>query len=234
MAHGLNYDRQRSTAVSRIIDCESVTKRYSDQPAVLDALDLSVDAGEFVAILGRSGSGKSTLLKLLGAMESATSGSVVVAGQNLCHLDDAGHTQFRRRAIGFVFQSYNLLPTLNVGDNLRLPLTLNDLADDGRVHRQLQVLGLEHVEARYPNTLSGGEQQRVAIGRALIHAPSLILADEPTGNLDHATSDQVLTLLRTLIRASRATVVMATHSLEAARVADTVYTLDGGRLIAQR
>lgn len=217
------------------IDCRGLEMRYPGQArAVLGGLDLAVRTGQFVAIIGRSGSGKSTLLKLLGAMDRPTAGHLIVADQDLTRLDEAGRTLFRRRTIGFVFQNYNLLPTLSVYDNLRLPLDLNRLPDRGRVQQQLAALGLGDLAPRFPNSLSGGEQQRVAIGRALIHAPPLILADEPTGNLDGDTSEQVLALMQRLIRAQGVAVVMATHSHEAARVADSVYALRDGRLIAER
>ncbi len=216
------------------IDCKSLRMHYPGQSrAVLEGLDLSVARGEFVAILGRSGSGKSTLLKLLGAMDRPSAGLLVVANQDLVSLDEVARTKFRRRHLGFIFQNYNLLPTLSVYDNLRLPLLLNRIPDADKIQRQLEALGLGDVLARFPSSLSGGEQQRVAIGRALIHAPSLVLADEPTGNLDRSTSEQVLGLFQQLIRTQGATVVMATHSHEAARFADTRYALVDGRLIAE-
>ncbi|MSR14938.1 MAG: ABC transporter ATP-binding protein [Gammaproteobacteria bacterium] len=208
--------------------------RYSEHTSpVLQGLELQVNRGEFVAILGRSGSGKSTLLKLIGAMEQATSGNLIVAGHNLGELDETARTLFRRRKIGFVFQNYNLLSSLTVRDNLRLPLALNRVPDDSRVQQQLETLNLGHLRDRYPGSLSGGEQQRVALARALIHRPPVVLADEPTGNLDRSTSEEVLTLLQSLIRAHGTTVVMATHSQEAARIADSIYALDEGCLVAQ-
>ena len=164
-------------------------------------------------------------------MDKPTSGALEVAGVDLTRIDEAGQTRFRRHHLGFVFQSFNLIPVLDVRRNLCLPLELNRLRDKGQVSALLEALGLAGYGERYPAQLSGGEQQRVAIGRALIHRPSLILADEPTGNLDLETSGSVLELLRGLTRANQSTVVMATHSLEAARYADRVLQLVGGRVI---
>ncbi|MGD9600882.1 MAG: ABC transporter ATP-binding protein [Gammaproteobacteria bacterium] len=198
---------------------------------VLENLTLDVATGSFVAILGRSGSGKSTLLNLLGAMDRPLSGVLEVAGCDLCRADERTQTIFRRRQLGFVFQDFNLVPVLDVRHNLALPLALNDIDAPARVDSLLTELGLAHLERRYPGELSGGEQQRVAIGRALVHRPRLVLADEPTGNLDLETSGTVLTLFRGLIRRHGATVVMATHSLEAARYADRVLRLVDGHLV---
>lgn len=215
-----------------IVRCTALEMCYPGATrCVLSGLDLEVEAGEFIAILGRSGSGKSTLLNLLGAMDKPTSGALEVAGVDLTRIDEAGQTRFRRHHLGFVFQSFNLIPVLDVRRNLCLPLELNRLRDKGQVSALLEALGLAGYGERYPAQLSGGEQQRVAIGRALIHRPSLILADEPTGNLDLETSGSVLELLRGLTRANQSTVVMATHSLEAARYADRVLQLVGGRVI---
>lgn len=198
---------------------------------VLANLDLSVSAGEFVVILGRSGSGKSTLLHLLGAMEQASSGSLRVGDTALDALDEEGRAAFRRRSVGFVFQAYNLLPTLTVMENLRLPLALNDIADGGRCQRLLERLGLQDKADRYADRLSGGEQQRVAIARALIHDPLLVLADEPTGNLDEDAARSVLELFVELVRDRRQTLIMATHHAESRAYADRVLRLDHGRLV---
>ncbi len=218
--------------MTTIVNCAALEMRYpaSSRP-VLHDLDLIVSAGEFVAILGRSGSGKSTLLNLLGAMDKPTGGALEIAGIDLTRIDETGQTLFRRRHLGFVFQSFNLVPVINVRRNLCLPLELNGIADTGQVSRLLEALGLTACGERYPEQLSGGEQQRVAIGRALVHQPSLLLADEPTGNLDLETSSTVLALLRNLTRANQHTVVMATHSLEAAKYADRVLHLVAGRVV---
>lgn len=215
-----------------IVRCTALEMCYPGSTScVLHDLDLNVEAGEFIAILGRSGSGKSTLLNLLGAMDKPTSGTLEVAGVDLTRIDEATQTGFRRRYVGFVFQNFNLVPVLNVRRNLCLPLELNRIQDSGQVPALLDALGLTGYGERYPEQLSGGEQQRVAIGRALIHRPPLILADEPTGNLDLETSGTVLELLRGLTRANQSTVVMATHSLEAAGYADRVLRLVGGKVV---
>jgi len=216
-----------------LVRCDRLTMRYPDNPhATLMDLSLEVEAGTFVAILGRSGSGKSTLLNLLGAMDKPSAGRLEVAGFDLTHADEATQTKFRRRHLGFVFQRFNLVPVLNVRRNLALPMELNDIPDVGQIQTMLVALGLESAGARYPDQLSGGEQQRIAIGRALIHRPPLVLADEPTGNLDLETSSAVLALFRELVRVSGSTVVMVTHSLEAARYADRTLQLVNGRLTA--
>ena len=198
---------------------------------VLHNLDLQVEAGEFIVILGRSGSGKSTLLHLLGAMDRATAGTLTVGDTRLSALDEEARARFRRRAIGFVFQAYNLLPTLTAAENLRLPLQLNGIADDGRCDRLLARLGLQGKATRYADQLSGGEQQRVAVARALVHDPLLVLADEPTGNLDEEAARSVLDLFLELVRESGRTLIMATHSTETCALADRVLRLDHGHLV---
>jgi putative ABC transport system ATP-binding protein len=164
-------------------------------------------------------------------MDVPTSGAVRVAGCSLGSLTETARTDFRRSRVGFVFQNFNLVPVLTVEQNLALPLALNGIRAPTRIADLLVALGLEHRRAAYPETLSGGEQQRVAIGRALIHYPALILADEPTGNLDQQTGADVLVLMREQVRAHRATLVMATHSTEAAQIADAVCLLRGGHLV---
>ncbi|HMM75118.1 MAG TPA: ABC transporter ATP-binding protein [Gammaproteobacteria bacterium] len=201
---------------------------------VLHALDLDVARGEFVAILGRSGSGKSTLLHLLGAIDRATGGTLRVGGVDLGALDEEARARFRRRHVGFVFQAYNLLTTLTVAENLRLPLRLNERPIEDRVDTLLARLGLADKAERYADRLSGGEQQRVAIARALIHDPLLVLADEPTGNLDEDSARDVLALFTELVRERGGTLVMATHSLDACAEADRVLRLEHGHLVATR
>ncbi len=200
--------------------------------AVLCDLDLELAAGEFAVILGRSGSGKSTLLNLLGAMDAPSGGALRVAGQDLAALDERGRSRFRRHRLGFVFQAYNLLPTLTVAENLALPLVLNARPASARVRDLMTALGLDGKGDRYPDELSGGEQQRVAIARAVIHEPPVVLADEPTGNLDADTAAQVLEVLVRLVRERGTTLVMATHSAEPLRYADRALRLDHGRLVA--
>jgi len=205
----------------------------SRRQRLFDGLDLQVAAGESVALIGRSGSGKSTLLNLIGGIEQLQQGSINVLGRTLDTLNDRQRTLLRRHTIGFVHQAFNLVPTLTVADNVALPLTL---AGVGRVERerrlqaQLAAVGLPERESDYPDTLSGGEQQRVAIARALIHEPPLLLADEPTGNLDASSGRQVLELLETLVAERQTTMLVVTHSLEVARVCDRVLSIANGRL----
>ena len=198
---------------------------------VLVDLDIEVAAGEFVVVLGRSGSGKSTLLHLLGAMDRPTGGRLRVGDTELAGLGEEARARFRRSRIGFVFQAYNLLPTLSVRENLQLPLRLNGLPDAGRSTRLLEELGLAGKADRRPDQLSGGEQQRVAVARALIHDPLLVLADEPTGNLDEESARDVLALFARLVRERRGTLIMATHSAETRAYADRVLKLDHGHLV---
>jgi len=212
---------------------EKVCKAYGST-IVLNNVNFSAKRGEFVVIMGRSGSGKSTLLRLLGGLETPDAGSVEHGGVRLERMTEAERARFRRREIGFVFQFFNLIPTLTVAENIRLPLALNgiDGAEAGaRVTALLAELGLEGTGDRFPEELSGGEQQRVAIARALAHAPGLVLADEPTGNLDLETAERVLGLLDDACRKHGATLVMATHSREVVGRADRVLTIRHGRLL---
>jgi putative ABC transport system ATP-binding protein len=222
-----------SAPASPLICASGVGMHYGHNElttGVLQGLDFSAEAGEFVVILGRSGSGKSTFLNLLGGMDQAQTGRIRVGDAELTTMNEEARARFRRRAIGFVFQSFNLLPTLTVAENLALPLALNACHDAQRVTDMLRQLGLDDRGQRFPDQLSGGEQQRVAIGRALIHRPALVLADEPTGNLDADTSRQVLALFHALVRDSGTTLVMATHSPEPQQLADRVLYLDRGQL----
>jgi putative ABC transport system ATP-binding protein len=221
-----------------LIAARGVTKSYFDGArahAVLSGVDVEIGAGELVVILGRSGSGKSTLLNLLGAMDTPTDGHIWFGDQRIDSLDEDGRTLFRRQHVGFVFQAYNLIPSLTVAENLLLPLALNKLgggSHQARVRSLLQQLEMADKFESFPDQLSGGEQQRVAIARALIHKPTLVIADEPTGNLDLDTGRQVLGLLDRLTRAEGKTLVMATHSQEVIGMADRVLTLSSGRLVA--
>jgi putative ABC transport system ATP-binding protein len=220
-----------------LIRARDLRKSYATATSsqqVLSGIDLDIAAGEFVVVLGRSGSGKSTLLNLLGAMDRPTEGQLTIGGQRVDRLDEAGRTLFRRRHVGFVFQAFNLIPTLTVFENLRLPLELNGLdADaDDRIAGYLERLGLADKTDRYPEQLSGGEQQRVAVARALVHEPSLLVADEPTGNLDLETGREVLALLDRMTREAGKTLVMATHSPEVIGIADRVLTIRDGRIEA--
>ncbi len=200
---------------------------------ILRDLDWCVERGEFVVLLGRSGSGKSTLLNLISGVDLPDRGSVEVAGTEIGRLDESGRTRFRRRHIGLVFQQFNLISTLTVLENVLLPLELNGLLNGATRRRALDLLarlGLAGREHTFPDRLSGGEQQRVAIARALIHEPALILADEPTGNLDLETGREVLALLDSLVREHGQTLIMATHSREVIGLADRILTIRQGRL----
>ena len=220
-----------------VLELCGVTKTYREGErlhTVLDAADLRVAEGELVALLGRSGSGKSTLLNLLSGIDLPTAGSVRLRGVALGALDERRRTLLRRHEIGFVFQFFNLIPTLTVEENLLLPLELSGKLDPAERRRALDLLdsvGLGHRLASYPDVLSGGEQQRVAIVRALAHDPALVLADEPTGNLDAETAEQVLDLLGRSLRERGKTLVMATHSREAAAIADRVLRVEDGKLV---
>jgi len=200
---------------------------------VLDGVDLDIGRGETVALRGRSGSGKSTLLNLIGGIDAPDAGSVTVAGVDLTGLTERDRTLFRREHIGFVYQAFNLVPTLNVGDNVRLVLELNRVpaADaSARIDELLEAVGLRDRADSYPDVLSGGEQQRVAIARALAHQPAVLLADEPTGNLDDGTAEGVLSLLDALVRTSGRTMLIATHSTLVASHCDRIVELHNGRL----
>ena len=196
-------------------------------------LNLTVDAGEIIALLGHSGSGKSTLLNLLSSIDTPDSGRIRIADSELTHLNERQRTHWRRRHLGFVFQFFNLIPTLTVIENIMLPLQLNQLTDPYQVPKAQQLLdevGLADRSASFPEQLSGGEQQRLAIVRALIHQPQLLLADEPTGNLDHATGEQIVNLLLRLTQRFNTTVIIATHSDALAQHTDRVLQLIDGQL----
>ena len=201
----------------------------------LDGVDLTIEQGEFVAIVGTSGSGKSTLLHMLGGLDRPTSGSVLVDGKDIFQLKDEALTIFRRRKIGFVFQSYNLVPVLNVQENIVLPIQLDGRRVDRAFVRQIvRILGLEERLEALPSQLSGGQQQRVAIARALAAAPAIILADEPTGNLDSRTSQDVLSLMKITSQKFSQTIVMITHNEEIAQMADRILRIEDGRIVSGR
>ena len=200
----------------------------------LDGVDLTVEEGEFVAIVGTSGSGKSTLLHMLGGLDRPTGGTVTVEGKNIFSLKDEALTIFRRRKIGFVFQAYNLVPVLSVYDNIVLPIQLDGAQVDRRhVASIIHALGLDQKLNSLPGQLSGGQQQRVAIARALATKPAILLADEPTGNLDTATSQDVLSLMKTMGRTFRQTMVMITHNEEIAQLADRIVRIEDGRIVTR-
>jgi putative ABC transport system ATP-binding protein len=200
---------------------------------VLHEACISIHPGEFIAILGKSGSGKSTLLNLISGIDRTDSGEIWLGGQNMTAMDDHQRTLFRRKNIGFIFQFFNLIPTLTVWENVILPLELSGMIEDEHSHlaeKLLEDVGLEERTQTFPDRLSGGEQQRVAIARALVHNPLLVLADEPTGNLDEDTGRQILTLLDRLTRQAGKNLILVTHSREAAGIADRVFTLRDGKL----
>ncbi len=221
-----------------ILQAQGLKKIYgSGDNAVhaLDGVDLRVEKGEFVAIVGTSGSGKSTLLHMLGGLDRPTEGTVTVDGQEIFALKEEALTIFRRRKIGFVFQAFNLVPVLNVYENIVLPIEL----DGGKINNAfvgqiVQTLGLEKKLDALPGQLSGGQQQRVAIARALAAAPAIILADEPTGNLDSKTSQDVLSLLKVTSQKFAQTIVMITHNEEIAQLADRIIRIEDGRIVTGR
>jgi putative ABC transport system ATP-binding protein len=220
-----------------LVEVRGLTKVYREgdkEHVVLRDVDATIRPGEFAVLLGRSGSGKSTLLNLLGGIDVPTAGEVIVDGTSVTALSERARTLFRRRHIGFVFQFFNLISTLTVEENLRLPLELNAGTGRNGARRPrdlLELVGLADRAGSFPDRLSGGEQQRVAIVRALVHDPLLILADEPTGNLDLETGRQVLDVLDRLARGAGRTLVMATHSREVIGRADRIFTIDRGRLV---
>ena len=215
-----------------ILQTKDLRKTYGAGEAevhALDGVDLAVEKGEFVAVVGTSGSGKSTLLHMLGGLDRPTSGTVTVDGKELSTLKDEELTIFRRRKIGFVFQNYNLVPVLNVYENIVLP----SQPDEAYVGRIIEILGLQSKLQNLPNNLSGGQQQRVAIARALAAKPAIILADEPTGNLDSKTSQDVMGLLKVTSQTFSQTIVMITHNEEIAQMADRIIRIEDGRIVVR-
>ena len=218
-----------------ILQTKNLKKYYGMEPNItraLDGVDFSVAEGEFTAVVGTSGSGKSTLLNMCGGLDVPTAGDVIVSGQNLSQMNDEELTIFRRRNIGFVFQNYNLIPILNVYENIVVPVDLDgDEVDKAYCDEVISLLGLTEKLSEMPSNLSGGQQQRVAIARALITKPSLILADEPTGNLDSKTSADVLGLLQSTSRRFNQTIVMITHNNEIAQLADRIVRIEDGTIV---
>ncbi len=220
------------------VQLEHVTHVYSgsDEAApvqVLDDVSLEIPTGQFAVLMGASGSGKSTLLNLIGAVDRPTRGRIILGDQETSAMDEGQLTMLRRASIGYVFQFFNLIPTLNVFENVAFPLSLARIARadiDQRVHEMLQRIGLPQRARHFPNELSGGEMQRVAIGRAMIHRPPLLLADEPTGNLDSKNGDMVLDLIRTIHQEEKPTIVLATHSERAAARGESIIHIADGRV----
>ena len=221
-----------------ILETNNLKKYYGSGDTMVKALDgvnFSVEDGEFVAIVGTSGSGKSTLLHMIGGLDRPTSGTVNVAGKEIFSLKDDALTIFRRRKIGFIFQSYNLVPVLNVYENIVLPIELDgNKVDKAHIDSIIETLGLTSKTNSLPNQLSGGQQQRVAIARALATKPAIILADEPTGNLDSKTSLDVLGLLKITSDKFKQTIVMITHNEEIAQMADRIIRIEDGRIVGDR
>ena len=217
-----------------ILQTTDLKKYYGTEPNITKALDgvtLSIEEGEFVAIVGTSGSGKSTLLNMMGGLDTPTSGSIQVKGKELSKFKDEQLTIFRRRNIGFIFQNYNLVPVLNVYENIVLPVELDGNKVDKKFMKEVvQMLGLEDKLNNMPNNLSGGQQQRVAIARALVSKPAIVLADEPTGNLDSRTSNDVLGLLKVTSQKFHQTIVIITHNNEIAQLADRIIRIEDGRI----
>ena len=217
-----------------ILQTTDLKKYYGTEPNITKALDgvtLSIEEGEFVAIVGTSGSGKSTLLNMMGGLDTPTSGSIQVKGKELSEFKDEQLTIFRRLNIGFIFQNYNLVPVLNVYENIVLPVELDGNKVDKKFMKEVvQMLGLEDKLNNMPNNLSGGQQQRVAIARALVSKPAIVLADEPTGNLDSRTSSDVLGLLKVTSQKFHQTIVMITHNNEIAQLAGCIIRIEDGRI----
>lgn len=220
-----------------ILKVQNLTKVYGKGESTVVALDdvsFSVEKGEFVAIVGASGSGKSTLLHLLGGVDRPTKGKVFIDGKDIYSFDDDKLAIFRRRQVGLIYQFYNLIPILNVEENITLPLALdNREADRKKLDEMLDLLGLKNRKNHLPNELSGGQQQRTSIGRALITNPTLVLADEPTGNLDSKSSDEIVNLLQKSNRELKQTIIMITHDMEIAKIADRIIKIEDGRIVEE-
>lgn len=220
-----------------ILRAENLSKVYGkgeNKVVALDNVSFSVEKGEFVAIVGASGSGKSTLLHLVGGVDRPTKGKVYINGKNIYEMNDDKLAIFRRRQIGLIYQFYNLIPILNVEENITLPLELdNRKADNKQLKQLLKLLGLEYRKDHLPNELSGGQQQRVSIGRALITNPAIILADEPTGNLDSKSSDEIVSLLKKSNKEYNQTIIMITHNMEIAQQADRIIQIEDGKIIQE-
>lgn len=220
-----------------ILKVENLTKIYgkdSTKVVALDHVSFSVEKGEFIAIVGASGSGKSTLLHLIGGVDRPTSGKVFIDGKDIFNFNDDKLAIFRRRQVGLIYQFYNLIPILNVEENITLPLSLdNREIDKEKLNDMLKLLGLQNRRLHLPNELSGGQQQRTSIGRALITNPTIILADEPTGNLDSKSSDEIVALLKKSNKELNQTIIMITHNMEIAKVADRIIKIEDGKIISE-
>lgn len=221
-----------------ILKVENLTKVYgkdNNKVVALDNVSFTVEKGEFIAIVGASGSGKSTLLHLIGGVDTPTSGKVFIDGQDIYKLNSDKLAIFRRREVGLIYQFYNLIPILTVEENITLPLELdNRKVDKFELNEIIKLLGLERRRNHLPNELSGGQQQRTSIGRAIITKPAIILADEPTGNLDSKISEEVVTLLQKMNKDYKQTIIMITHNLEIASYADRIITIEDGKIVKEK
>lgn len=220
-----------------ILKVDNLTKIYgkdTTKVVALDHISFSVEKGEFVAIVGASGSGKSTLLHLIGGVDRPSSGKVLIDGKDIFNFNDDKLAIFRRRQVGLIYQFYNLIPILNVEENITLPLSLdNREVDKEKLNDMLKLLGLQNRRTHLPNELSGGQQQRTSIGRALITNPTIILADEPTGNLDSKSSDEIVALLKKSNKELNQTIIMITHNMEIAKVADRIIKIEDGKIVEE-
>ena len=221
--------------MEEILKVDKLTKIYgkdNNKVVALDKVSFTVNKGEFVAIIGASGSGKSTLLHLIGGVDRPTSGKVFIEGEDIFSLNDDNLAIFRRRQVGLIYQFYNLLPILNVEENIKLPVELDGKkVDEKNLNELLKTLGLESRRKHLPNELSGGQQQRTSIGRAMINHPAIILADEPTGNLDSKASDEIMELLKLSNKKYNQTIIMITHNLDLASQADRIIKLEDGKIV---
>ena len=220
-----------------ILRVENLSKIYgkgTTKVVALDNVSFKVDKGEFVAIVGASGSGKSTLLHLIGGVDRPTNGKVYIDGKDIYKFNDDELAIFRRRQVGLIYQFYNLIPILNVEENITLPLKLdNREVNEKKLDETIKLLGLESRRKHLPNELSGGQQQRTSIGRAMITSPAIILADEPTGNLDSKSSDEIVSLLKKSNRDYKQTIIMITHNMEIAKIADRIIKIEDGKIVEE-
>ncbi len=220
-----------------ILKVENLSKVYgkgTTKVVAIDNISFKVDKGEFIAIVGASGSGKSTLLHLIGGVDRPTNGKVYIDGKDIYKFNDDELAIFRRRQVGLIYQFYNLIPILNVEENITLPLKLdNREIDEKKLNETIKLLGLESRRKHLPNELSGGQQQRTSIGRAMITSPAIILADEPTGNLDSKSSDEIVSLLKKSNRDYKQTIIMITHNMEIAKIADRIIKIEDGKIVKE-